>query len=430
MKVTEAMDSNNSIYANDAEEKENSIQRSMLFYTAGSIIYYACQWVLAVVIVWISGYEAAGVLSIAMTVCSAPAIVGLFNVRAFQVSDLKGEYNTRTYTNSRHVTNVLSYIVCICMIAAGKYNLEKTLVILVYMLYKAAEGTADVYYGIEQKHNRLDIAGISYTIRGFGTIIPFVLVQILTDNLLISLAAISICSYGVILLFDIPKCRKLEAVTGAGEDHKSSISEVTSLLITCVPLAVVAFANNLSVNLPKIALESYFGSEAMGYFSSVTSPSIGVQLVAMTLFAPLVTPLTLAFQQKKKKTFYGMIKKFLVLLAVISAVCVAGAALLGKFALMLIFGAGIEPYVYLLVPSIWMMILLAVCSCLFSVCTLLREIKLQYLIGAMGLISSVVFALTIVKQFAMMGVIYAQIGSIAVQIIIQMIIIGRRLKID
>ncbi len=428
MKVAGAMDSNNSVYANDTEEKESSIHRSMLFYTAGSLGYYACQWALSIVIVWISGYEAAGILSIALTVCAAPAIVGLFNVRAFQVSDLKGEYNTGTYTSSRHVTNLLSFFVCICMIAAGKYNLEKTLVILVFMLYKIAEGTADVYYGIEQKRGRLDIAGISYALRGLGTLVPFVAVQVLTDRLLLSLIAITICSYGVIVLFDIPRCRKLDEDIRAGEKRRSSIQTVKSLLITCVPLAVVAFANNLSVNLPKIALENYYGSEVMGYFSSVTSPSMGVQLVAMTLFAPLVTPLALAFQQKRKKEFYGMMKKFLIILVVFSVVCVAAAACLGRFVLILIFGAGIEPYVYLFVPSIWMTILLAVCSCLFSVCTLVREIKLQYLIGGMGFLSSVVLALTVVERFSMMGVIYAQIGTIVVQMVIQLIIIVRRLK--
>lgn len=422
------MESENLAHVTHKEKKDNSIQKSMLFYTVGSSIYYACQWALAVVIVWISGYEAAGVLSIAMTVCAAPAIVGLFNVRAFQVSDLKGEYSTRTYTNSRHVTNLLSVLVCICMIVAGGYNLQKAVVILIFMMYKVAEGTADVYYGIEQRHNRLDLAGISYGIRGVGTILLFVAVQMMTDNLIISLIIITICSFGVIILFDIPKCRRLEDATEVQGKRRDNAASVKSLLITCVPLAIAAFANNLSVNLPKIALENYFGSEIMGYFSSVTSPSMAVQLVALTLFAPLVTPLTEAFQQKKKNEFYNIIKKFVILLMAVAIVCVVGAMLLGKFILIIIFGAGIEPYVYLFVPSILMMILVAACSCLFSVCTLVREIKLQYLIGGMGIVSSAVLAFTVVKQLSMMGVIYAQIGTTLVQLAIQIIIIGRRLK--
>ena len=58
----------------------------------------------------------------------------------------------------------------------------------------------------------------------------------------------------------------------------------------------------------------------------------------------------------------------------------------------------------------------------------MREIKLQYLIGGMGIVSSAVLAFTVVKQLSMMGVIYAQIGTTLVQLAIQIIIIGRRLK--
>lgn len=403
----------------------NSVEKSMLYYTVGSVIYYVCQWMLSVVIVRISGYEAAGVLSIAMTVCAAPAIVSLFNVRAYQVSDLKGEYVTKTYIKSRHYTNLLAYLVCIGMIFAGGYNLEKTLVILVFMLYKLAEGVSDVYYGIEQKHNRLDIAGISYTLRGIGTIAPFIVFQIIWDNLLVSLTAITICSYGVVFIYDVPKCRKLERKLKL---EKTSFAEIKSLLFTCVPLAVVAFLNNLSVNLPKIALENYFGSTIMGFFSSVTSPSTVVQLVAVTLFAPLVTPLTEAFQKKEKEKFFAILRKFMWLLLAFAVLCVAGAAVLGKFVLILIFGSGIEPYVYLFIPSILMMMLVAVNASLFSVCTLVREIKLQYLIGFAGIAASGILAITVVKEYSMMGVIYAQIGTILIQTLIQIVIIGRRLR--
>lgn len=408
------------------ESKARNLQKSMLFYTVGALIYYFCQWSLSVAIVWISGYEAAGVLSIALTVCAAPAIVSLFNVRAFQVSDLKGEYNTRTYTNSRHVTNILSYLVCICMVLAGGYNLEKALVILVFMLYKVAEGTADVYYGIEQKHNRLDLAGISYTLRGIGTIAPFVIAQILWNNLLLSLLIIMVCSFAVIWFFDIPKCKRMEAELKQAFTFEAA--EVKKLLVTCIPLAVVAFLNNLSINLPKITLEDYFGSEVMGYFSSVASPSMAVQLAAITLFTPLVTPLAEAFMQKNRAAFFRIMKQFLLLLAAFALVCILGSVLLGKFALILLFGPEIEPYTFLLLPSFLMTILVAMCFCLYNVCTLVREIKKQYLIGVAGIISSAILAFTVVKQFSMMGVIYAQIGTILLQIVVQVIIIWRKLK--
>lgn len=400
--------------------------KSSLLYTGGALIYYLCQWALAVVIVWISGYEAAGVLSLALTVCAAPAIVGLFNVRTYQVSDLDGEYQTRTYTNSRHVTNALSFIVCLIMIAYGGYDFSKTIVIVIFMLYKLAEGTADVYYGIEQKSNRLDVAGISYTLRGIGTIAIFVVLQLLWDNLTISLLAIALFSYGVIWCVDIPVARKLES--SLRMKNQFTWKPIVSLLITCIPLAVFAFLNNLAYNFPKIVFENAFGSEAMGYFSSVTSPSMVVQLVATTLFAPLIPPLTESYNKKEKASFFQIIKRFSILAGALSVICIIGAALLGKWILVLIFGAAIGDYAYLFVPSIIVMILAAISTCMYSVCTLVRILKMQYVVGIASFAAAVVLAYVLVGPFSMMGVVYAQGLAILVQVVIQGILIARKLK--
>jgi O-antigen/teichoic acid export membrane protein len=410
-------------------EQERSIQKNMFFNTVGSLIYYACQWSMSVLIVHLSGYETAGILAIAMTVSASPAIVSLFNVRNYQVSDIDGQYAPKTYIRSRKYTNLLAYLVCICMVLVGGYNLEKASVILTFMLYKLAEGTADVYYGIEQRWGRLDYAGISMTLRGIGTIVSFVLVQHFLGNLLMSMIAITVCSYAVILLYDRRKVRTWTAEEPeSGTMDSGSRNAVWNLLVTCVPLAVVAFLNNFSVNLPKIALESNFGSEVMGYFSSVTSPTLVVQMAASTIFAPLVTPLTEAFSRRDKSAFYGLLGKFAILLSVLAVFCVAGAAVLGRWVLNFLFGAKIDPYVYLFIPGILVSVLLAVNASLFSVCTLIREIKKQYLVGIMGIAVSAGLAFTVVPEFSMNGVIYAQVGTMIVQILIQIILITRKLK--
>ena len=85
----------------------NSVKKNMLFNTVGSLVYYVCQWLPTVLIVRLSGYSDAGILSIAMSVTAAPAIIGLFNMRSYQVSDIQEVYNNDAYIKSRTVTNVL-----------------------------------------------------------------------------------------------------------------------------------------------------------------------------------------------------------------------------------------------------------------------------------------------------------------------------------
>ena len=189
--------------------REKKIRQSMIFNTIGSLVYYACQWLMTILVARMSGYVEAGIFSIAMSVTASPAIVGLFNVRSFQVSDVENQFSNEIYIQSRLYTITLSFIICIVMVLLGGYDIEKTIDILVYMIYKITEGIADVYYGVEQKKERMDYAGISLAIRGIGTVIAFGLILETTNSLLLSLIAISIVSFSVILLYDRRIVKKL-----------------------------------------------------------------------------------------------------------------------------------------------------------------------------------------------------------------------------
>ena len=112
----------------------------------------------------------------------------------------------------------------------------------------------------------------------------------------------------------------------------------------------------------------------------------------------------------------------------LSGVCLAGAALLGEWGLVLLYGEEIAKSAYLLVPIVGISILIAINASLFSVCTLLREIRLQYLIGIAGLLVSILPGEFLVRFYSMPGVVYALLGTLLAQILIQLLIILRRLN--
>lgn len=432
-----------------SEKKVRTVQQNMLFNTVGSLIYYVCQWLISVIIVRVSGFGDAGLLSLAMSATAAPAIVGLFNVRSYQVSDMDGQYTDREYMRSRVYTNVLSVVACLVVVLYYGYSLDKAIIIMSFMGFKVVEGMADVYYGIDQKNERMDYAGISLTIRGIGSLIVFFVAFIIADNLLvgfgtmtsvfhtsdrifvtarllISIVAMSLFSLAVVLFYDRRMVKRYEEKTL--EDKAVIRKQVKSLLVTCFPLAVVAFLNNMSLTIPKLYLEQFFGEEVMGIYSSVASPTIVIQLAATTLFAPLIPPLTVEFNNGNKKNFLGGLKKFALLIGVITIVALIGSKLLAHWGLVLLFGTDIEPYVYLFIPVIIVSILIAINASMFSVCTLIREIKSQYFIGGFGILAAVIGSLTIVKEYSMDGVVWALVATLVVQILIQFIIIYRKVK--
>lgn len=429
--------------------KTRTVQENMLFNTVGSLIYYVCQWLMSVIIVRLSGFGDAGLLSLAMSATAAPAIIGLFNVRSYQVSDMKGQYTDKEYMRSRVYTNILSVIACLAVVLYYGYSMEKAVIIMTFMGFKVVEGMADVYYGIDQKIERMDYAGISLTVRGIGSLVVFlgtflvssvmlaecevkestfedVLNTFVTTRLLISIVAMSLFSLVVVLLYDRRMVKQYQEKIP--ENKAVMRKQVKSLLITCFPLAVVAFLNNMSLTIPKLYLEQYFGEEVMGIYSSVASPTIVIQLAATTLFAPLIPPLTVEFNNGNKKNFLGGLKKFALLIGAITILALIGSKLLAHWGLVLLFGTDIEPYVYLFIPVIMISILIAINASMFSVCTLIREIKSQYLIGGFGIFAAVVGSLTLVKEYSMEGVVWALAATLLVQILIQFIIIYRKVR--
>ncbi len=176
----------------------------MLFYTIGSVVYYFCIWLTSILIVRLSGYSDAGIYSLAFTVTASPAVVGLFNMRNYQVSDIKGEYSDSVYIFSRVITSVISVIVCVGL--AGVYGYltqpKKFAVIMVYMLLKVVESMVDVYHGIFQKNARLDYAAVSFLLRGIGSLILFVGGYMVTQSLVASVLLMTIYSWIVMFIYD------------------------------------------------------------------------------------------------------------------------------------------------------------------------------------------------------------------------------------
>lgn len=405
------------------EKREGrSVKQNMMFNTVGSLIYYFCQWLMSVLIVRISGFSDAGILALAMNVTAAPAIVGLFNIRSYQVSDIEGQYPDKIYLYSRIYTNILAYLICFGVVLVNGYSLKKAVVIMTFMFFKMAEGFADVYYGIDQKRERMDYAGVSLSLRGIGALVLFCLGFQIFHNLLVSIAAMTLFSFAVIFFYD----RRVTKIDKETEENTGAM--IKSLLLTCFPLAVVAFLNNLSLSVPKLFLERYFGEEIMGIYSSVSSPTIVIQLAATTLFAPLIPLLTAEYNQNNKDKFMKIIRQFVLLMAVITVVCLVGGKLLARWGLVLLFGKEIEAYVGLFLPVVLVAILIAINASLFSICTLIREIKTQYIIGFAGIAGALLLSVTVVKEGAMVGVNWAMIGTLLIQIVIQLILIWKNLK--
>jgi len=324
----------------------NKLVKNAVWNSVGTLIYFACQWLITIfVVILFPGYTEAGILALAMSITNALVTVANYNIRAFQVSDIDDEFVNGTYIAARVVTCLISIILCTVFVTVVGYDSVTSIIILIYMIFRTVEAFVDVYHGINQKQWKMDYIGISFIVRGLLSLISFILFGWLF-GLVVAAISMVISSAIVVVLFDYRMSRKLTSL--APLFNKSAIV----LLKRCFPLMLTIFISVLMVSYSRLAIERIHGVDALGAFTAAVTPSVFIGLLASFIYTPLINLFAESFRD-------GNTKKFAILVGICSllnigvvGVIYVGAALLGEWGLVLVFGESIRSYVYLLYGAI------------------------------------------------------------------------------
>ncbi|MFV0465997.1 MAG: oligosaccharide flippase family protein [Lachnospiraceae bacterium] len=403
--------------------REKSTIANIFYNSFGTIFYYGCQWLTTVLIVRMSGMYNAGVYATAMTFTAALSIFALYNTRQYQVSDVTGEYSDKTYISSRLIAVVIAVLTCGAALLFNNYNSYQWKVILIYMVFKCGEAVIDVFHGIDQKKERMDYVCYSFLIRGILMLASFCGFIYATGNLIYAITGMMVTTFLVAVFYDFQIAKGF-----MDKNERFTLSSVRRLMISLLPLVVVAVTNNLSISLPRYYLDQFYGSEIMGYFASVSTPAMILQVGAATIFIPLITPLATRYAANDRAGFVAILKKVAIVLGGLSFLAILASALLGDWFLVLIFGEELVPFTYLFVPVIIATLLISVNACLFPICTLFREIRGQLFVGVGGAVVSFAASVFFVRQFSMDGVVISLVITLIFQILIEIYLIYRMMK--
>lgn len=379
-----------------------NVRNNVIWNTVGTMYYFACQWIIAILVVRISNYTLAGYLSLAMTITNSFYSIAQFGMRQFQVSDIKMKYSDKIYIGSRFVTMLIAFISCTVYSFVSNYDFMQVMCILTYMLLKLVEALVDVYQGINQKYWRFDVIGKSFIIRGTIIVVVFVLCQYFTQNLPLSLLLISVFSLFVVLFYDIRK-------TSAYAEIKGEIAnkQVIKLLIECIPIVVFSFLLSLVTLIARNTLQEIEGVDRLGIYASVASPAVVIQLLASVIFNPFVPVFAEYYEKKENKSFCKLLIKFLAFMATLTVVAVVAGKLLGKFALVILIGKSIEPYVYLLIPVVLCTVVTAAIWLLSTILIAMRKTVVLLIATVISVIVAYLVSNKCVEEYSMNGVSYA-----------------------
>ena len=394
-----------------SEERTQNVAKNVIWNTAGSLFYLVCQWLLSVLVVRLSGsFEDAGVLSLAMSIATFFSVLTLFNVRNYQVSDSKNLFTSDQYVFHRLLTCAVSFVLCSVFVLVNSYDTVTSLSIIAYMLIKLTEGFADVLHGAAQKKWRLDIAGKSFVIRGILLIASFTVAMLISNNnLAVSIFAMSVATFLPIIFYDYPAVRRIDRFY-LKADFKSAIS----LTKICLPMVIYGACINAIVPIARYALELFHGKVTLGYYASISTVAVLVQSFVTFIFTPLIGIFEEAYTKDDKKSVLKLLIKLILLLISITAAAIIASALLGEFAMCLVFGDEIKEYVYLLYPTVIASALTALVWLYGMLLVVMRDSKTLLLGALFGFLVGAVLSFALIPEKDYLGTNVSIISALSV----------------
>lgn len=405
------------------ERKKISIQSSILWNSAGSIVYLVTQWIISIFVVRFSGVEDAGNLTLAMSVNNIFYSIAMQGIRNFQVSDTNEKYKDHTYVYNRIISCILSFGICLLYCGIIQYSSEQKICIIAYCLFKMSEALYDVYAGICQKNWRMDYIGKSWMIKGIVTLGAFVGFYLISGNLLWAILGMAISSYIVVGVYDVPKTHSLSQIRISLKDK-----DCLKLTIECFPLLCYLILSTIVPTIPRIFMERILGNYALGIYGSIATPTAIVQMGASYIFNPFLTLFAEQYNSGKIVQFRNTMKKCILTISCFCVIALIGGKILGKWGLNLIYGSEVAEYVSLLLPLILCTILTSLVWFLCALLTVVREFKGLIISNLIVVILSGISSIFCLKIFGMQGASIALGISLGVEILFLWLFLKKKLN--
>lgn len=393
-----------------------SLKTNMLWNSFGSLFNLGCQWLMTIFIVRLSnGFDAAGTLSLAMSVFNIFSPIALYRMYTYQVSDVRHENTVGEYFGFRMVTctialgMALAYAVTTC-------PLDSTAAIFAFAVYKCTGLLIDVLHGLDQQHHRMDYIGKSLAAQGALSLTLFCIAQTLTSNLVIAFLCMTVGTALIGLLYDLPRSTRFEQLK-IGISRKKT----AHLLKYCFPIVVAAIACSAAPSLPRQILASIDGASSLGIYASVAAPAVIIQMGASYIYNPLLGYFSEAYENKDMKQLAVLLLKASAAIAAIGLIAAIALLLIGEPLLVFLFGSQIAPHVYLMTPIIICTAITAYVWFLNDILVAIRHFKGSFIGNICAVILSVPAAFFLIPIYGMNGVSFATILAYGVSTIVMLV---------
>ncbi|MBM6775236.1 lipopolysaccharide biosynthesis protein [Olsenella profusa] len=389
-------------------------KRDYVCNTIGQAAWGTLFPLLTLVATWLVGPEQAGQFSMAYTVGMLLLFVANYGVRTYQVSDLDDMHSFFDYQINRFITCAVMLVVGWLWYHLRGYDASMFAICMGVLVFRAADGLADVYEGRLQQKDKLYLAGLSQAVRCVLGLLFFSAVLLLTRSLPMASFALAAGAVVSLVLLTVPL-----AYFETEHSLPATARGVKELFVDCFPLFLALFLYNLIDSVPKFAMEGALSYDNQLYYNAMYFPAHSILMVAGFIYKPQLVRLARIWDDPEKHRRFDLL--VLAMVGVIALIAAAMALVMGTVGIPLMsfmYGLDFEqfrPLVYVMVATG------GVCASidfLYQIVTVLRaqeQVSKLYLIA---IVFAVPVSMLLVNFSGLAGAVMGSLVSMAILLVL------------
>ena len=394
-----------------------TLKKDYFWNTVGVFAQNAISPILLLIVTRVNGIYDSGVFSFAFSIAILFWVIAMWGGRTFQISDVNREFSHSSYVTVRLLLAVAVLLGALVFVGLNDYPVEKTAIIITLVIVKILESIADVIYGIMQVHGRLYNAGKSLVYKSVLSVVLFVVVDILTNNLLLSCAAIIVANAIFIIAYDIPLARHVDGTKFLPLKATQNVRNAFAIMLRCWPIFIVSFFSAFSLNIPRYFVDTYH-NEQIAYFGIIAMPVTLIALVMTFILQPNIVSLSRFLKENQFSRFEKTVKNIIGITSLLGLVILVVSYLIGVQLLQVLFGVDFTQYRVALVVLVIGAALNAVGAIFTNLLVIARRFKAQVYILLATNILLLAACVPVVNNTGLLGAVYLYSAVNLLQVIL------------
>ena len=350
-----------------------------------------------IIVTRINGISDAGIFTFGFSIATMFNIIGVYAGRIYQVTE-KSNISDKDFLINRIFSCLAMLIISIFFVLINRYSIDKALIIILLCIIKMFEAFADVIYGILQKNFDLYKVGISLTLKNIIGLITFILVDLFTSDIVLSICGFLFVYFLFMIFIDLREC-DLKMIS----TQKSTLKNVKTIFLKGFTTFIMTFLTLYIINSSKYVIDKFGTNSDQAIFGIIIMPATMMILVAQFVIHPFLIIIDDKIKNNRYSDLLKLILKISLFIFFVGLIGVSCCHLIGIKILNIIYGMNLEKYTLCLDIIIFGSIFYALTSIFNTVLIAMRHTAIQMIIYLISSLSAFILSYFFVKYYGIIG---------------------------